>query len=147
MNKKPKKEVLVNGVMMTVYSIGWLGLLTNKGIANIRRWERLKILPKPIVIIPGEDRRYYLAAELVGYSEIYKRSDVRAGFPIQKTPFKRQARAFKVQLQQVINNPKKLKALVTKIPNEAAYEKGARRDRERNLKTTGARNSFGKAET
>lgn len=122
-HRKPTKEILLNGRKMTIYSIGWLSILTNKCLANIRRWERMGILPKPIVKLPSENRRYYLAAELIGYTKVYQQANVRTGFALTSTNFKQKAREFRNQLQVALNDPKKFNQLEEKLPNEKAFSK------------------------
>lgn len=130
-NLRPKKQVLVGDRMMTVYSIGWLGILTNKGNANIRKWERTGVLPKPLLVIEGETRRFYLAAELLGYSALYAASGIRAGIPIKASKFHLKCQRFQRDLKRLLKeSPEKL---VEKLPQEEAIDRGVSKKKERDL--------------
>jgi hypothetical protein len=74
------KKILYKGVLFPVYSIGWLAHLTNRVQKSIRQWERDKILPRPIMDA-NDGKRWYLAAEIMGYVKIVQTSDLRPGVP------------------------------------------------------------------
>lgn len=93
----PNKTVSYKSFRLRVYSVGWLAHLTERTSDTVRRWERLEVLPKPILVLGGK-RRWYSAAELKGYAEIFKRSNVRRKIPIESTNFRTLSYLFKKRL-------------------------------------------------
>ena len=86
MMQPPTKKVKYKGVVLKLYGVGWLALLCSRSTCQVRTWERLGYLPRPLLSAKG-DRRYYTVAELMGYSEIYKRSKVRRHVATTATRF------------------------------------------------------------
>ncbi len=102
----PKKKIRFKGCELTVYGIGWLAILCNRGTQSVRRWESDGHLPKPLLDLKSADRRYYTVAELLGYSEIYKRANVRRKVPISETNFKANCLTLCAHLRaSMVSNP------------------------------------------
>lgn len=62
-----KKTILLGKTQLEVYSIGWLSLYARISNPTIRLWERKKILPRPILKLPGK-KRFYTPTEITLYS-------------------------------------------------------------------------------
>lgn len=114
---KPKKTIHYKDRAITVYSIGWLALLVNRTVTQVRRWEKAKILPPPL-LDAHDNRRWYTAGELHGYSRVFKASNVRTGMKIENTPFKIKAAQFRMNFRKVLEGP--AKDIVAKLPEEEA---------------------------
>ena len=95
----PHKIVRYKGVRLKVYAIGYLAALTDRHTHTVRGWEVAGHLPKPLLALPNEKNRWYTSAELKGYSEIFKRSNVRRKVKISDTSFPRDALTFRASLQ------------------------------------------------
>lgn len=54
---------------LEVYTIGLLATATQMARVTLRLWERKKVLPRPILKIPGE-MRYYTASEILKYATV-----------------------------------------------------------------------------
>lgn len=97
----PTKKVVFKGFKLKVYSIGWLALLTNRTSWTVRRWESLGMLPQPVLNFSQGAKRYsrwYTAAELLAYSEIFKKSNVKTKTPIQETTFGQNCSIFRAHI-------------------------------------------------
>src|ERR1043166_4767149 len=69
---------IYGGETIRVYSIGWLAYMCNRNQQSIRRWQRDKILPAPIFDL-NDGKRWYTAAELIGYAKIVRSANIRPG--------------------------------------------------------------------
>lgn len=125
-----KKDILYKGVRLTVYSIGWLSLVTGRTNFTVRRWERVGLLPPPLINLnadtdPRSKRvnktfRWYLAAEIIGFSENFKRAGFGLHLKAEDTSFKQDNYAFQTALKKVLlSNPKQM---LPKLPNEKELE-------------------------
>ena len=81
------KVVKFGETYLRVYSIGHLAMALDRSAATIRRWQRNKVIPRPI-IATRDGARWYLKEEIVVYSRLVKTYDVRTGLSIEKTGFK-----------------------------------------------------------
>ena len=120
--KTPYKKVIMHGEhKLTVYSIGWLALLSSRHPQTVRNWEYDGILPKPIFTEIDEDgTRFYCVAELVGYVHILNAYPRPKGWR-GKTDWKGlqdKLYAFRANLVSLLKqeNPK---ALIAVLPSEA----------------------------
>ena len=93
------KMIVFNGFKLKTYSVGWLALLTDRTTFSVRRWEADGYLPRPLIKAKGDNARWYSAAELRGYAEVYRNANVRTNVRIDDTPFKRHAFIFRANLQ------------------------------------------------
>lgn len=125
MQKLPfKRNVILDGRKVTLYSIGWLGYMVKRHAQTVRKWEKMGILPKPIFEGQVDDVfRWYSAAELVGYSKIYGSIHMPSSIKDAKRvmdglqKFKRKAHEFHSALKDIImDDTKKLPAV---LPGEA----------------------------
>ena len=89
---------------------------------TIRIWEKNGVLPKPLLRLDGTDYRWYSAAELIGYSEIFhsckdamrRTSTLKSGFP-------RKCAWFQAQLRGAVK--KDPSAFKPKLPQEDSIRK------------------------
>jgi hypothetical protein len=99
----PSKIVAFRNHSITVYSIGWLAILTNRSSQSVRLWERRQLLPKPILQL-NDGFRWYTAAELLGYSKIYNAAGITPGVSIFSSTFAANAGDFHRQLKLELTN-------------------------------------------
>ena len=130
MSTPRNKRITYLGATLTVYSIGYFAHIVNRSSDSVRRWERTKVLPTPIFSLPEDKRRWYTAAELYGYAEIFRKSNIRPRVKIEDTPFKRMCNDFKLKLKYEMDRdiaqfPKEL--LREKETNKALLEKSQAR--------------------
>ncbi len=105
-----EKSIIYGSHSIKVYSIGFLSYMCNRSQNCIRRWQRTKILPRPIFDL-YDGKRWYTAAELIGYTQIVRQGNIRAG---AKMPIsvKLQFADFRRQLKHVIKkDPDNLQGL------------------------------------
>lgn len=97
-----EKKVVYGAETISLYSIGYLAYMSHRSQATIRRWQRNGILPKPIFDL-YDGKRWYTAPELIGYTQIVRQGNVRAG---KKIGFliKRQFLEFRHRLKKVIKD-------------------------------------------
>ncbi len=115
-------QIKYKGETFMVYAIGWFALVTGRDINTIRRWEWAGIIPTPLFDLEFSNSRrnygkfrWYLAAEIMGYSAIYKNANVRVKVPIESTNFKPKSFGFKRDLtKQLESNPKQI---IKELPN------------------------------
>lgn len=98
-----EKTITYNGFTFAVYPISWLAFLMGRATITVRRWERTNMLPKPLFQLPNCTTRYYCAAEIQGYVEILKQSNIRRCVLISSTGFNRETHLFKERLRKVID--------------------------------------------
>jgi hypothetical protein len=117
-----KKQVLLdNHQMLTLYSIGWLALLTKRRPVTLRLWESQGVLPKPIFDGQlSEPFRYYTAGELMGYAKVINTYSQRRrpGYAFS-AEMKAKLHDFRVDLKKTMTGHKNL---VLKLPDEAQIE-------------------------
>lgn len=63
------KRVTWNGVQIHLYSIGWLSFHSKMAQVTLRLWQRQKVLPEPVMQLPGSVR-WYSAPEVILFSQI-----------------------------------------------------------------------------
>jgi len=80
------KVVRFGEVHLRVYSIGYLAMALDRSTHTIRRWERNKLIPKPLVHTQ-DGARWYLKEEIDKYSKLAKQYNVQTGFSIEQTGF------------------------------------------------------------
>jgi DNA-binding transcriptional MerR regulator len=85
MNAPTKKVIKYKGIVMTVYTLGWLAHLSGCSIHTLRFWEGRKVMPRPIFKLPGH-RRWYTSLELIHYAKGIK--DFWANYSRDSTGFK-----------------------------------------------------------
>lgn len=116
-----KKTVLLDGQQsLTVYSIGWLALLTRRHPGTMRSWERRGLLPLPLFEKQIDPMfRYYCAAELMGYARIINSARREVGKAYDKG-LKERMHSFRADLKKAMAaNPGNL---VLKLPDEERLE-------------------------
>ena len=64
------KRVSFHNAVLTVYSIGWLSILSGMATVTLRLWQRKNGFPSPYFVIRGT--RYYTALELTAYSKLIR---------------------------------------------------------------------------
>lgn len=129
-----KKVVMFDEFNLTVYSIGWLALVTQRHPMTIRKLEYQGILPEPIFdrADVGGDYRYYCAAEIVGYGQIISQNPRPVGGSLREggkskgaakrtQVLKQKLHEFRTELKKQLDN-KRPTALLTALPNEARLE-------------------------
>jgi DNA-binding transcriptional MerR regulator len=82
--KTKKVRLVAGGEIYTLYSIGWIAVLTNKDPHTIRRYEWRQIIPKPL-ITTKDNQRWYLAEEVAGYSREIKATLLKPKMNIEHT--------------------------------------------------------------
>lgn len=63
------KKVRCNDLIVYVYSIGWLSYWTKLAPVTLRLWQRKKILPEPVLAVPG-NYRWYTSREVLEYAKL-----------------------------------------------------------------------------
>jgi hypothetical protein len=122
-----------NSFSITLYSIGWLSFLVRRHVQTVRIWERDGILPKPVFDKQVDDMyRWYCAAELMGYAQIYQSlkmpSTLKDSSQVAKSMviFKRKAHSYYTALKNEINKTSKTLA---SLPKEEFLIKAVRNNR------------------
>lgn len=86
------KLVSFGKMQIRVYSIGHLALALHRSCATIRRWQRAKIIPPPIVKTK-DGARWYMREEIEAYSRLVKVGNIVTGVSIEETGFPTEAHA------------------------------------------------------
>jgi len=137
----PKKRILFEGFNLTVYSIGWLALMTHRHVQTVRMWEYSGLMPLPIIPRDQIDGvyRYYTAAEIIGYTQIFNQNQMRPGIPKKggTNPQRRKLHdlmhSFRSQLKAKFFQKDKA-VFITNLPNEAKIEEALRTPRNRDIR-------------
>lgn len=128
--KFPRKVILFGGRKITLYSIAWLGAMSEKSPRTIHAWEREGNFPKPLFALK-DGNRWYCASELYGYSRIIKAVNLRPGrYADGKTAtFTLKTHSFQFQsaLKKMLKG--KLKDVPDKLVDEDDMLKALRRAR------------------
>ena len=80
------KLVAFGNVQVRVYSIGHMALALHRSTATIRRWQRKKIIPPPLVKTK-DGARWYLKEELELYKRLVMNFNITTGVSIEETGF------------------------------------------------------------
>jgi hypothetical protein len=133
-----KKRTVFEDHSLTLYSIGWLGILVNRHTQTVRLWEYKGYLPRPIFATDEVQVRYYSAAELIGYAQIINTFPRSCGAPGTKgkTPwkkFKTRLHEFKQQLIAAIQQ-KHQNVFIEALPNEQKLKEAWQNNLSKDLK-------------
>jgi hypothetical protein len=129
MNPPLTTRATVQGRLMQLYSVGWLAHFMGRSVFRVRHWERIGVLPRPLVSLPPETNtfqkvwpmRWYLAAEVIGYSQIFKTIRILPGVGIERTDFKRRVFEFRTALKKML--AKEIQRVPSELQNEKEVER------------------------
>lgn len=76
----PRRTVIFRNHRLRLYTLGWIAYLSNRSVRSLHRWERNGILPPPLMPSP-DGTRWYLAAEVKGYSALARAAAMHPGRP------------------------------------------------------------------
>lgn len=121
------KDVEFENHRVRIYSIGWLSLIAKLTPSNCKRWEKLGILPKPLMQLTGK-WRYYLADEILGYSNALSRARISSGQSrkeFDRGTFSRLSRITRAAVR--LKAEKSPEELLTKLPQENAIREALKK--------------------
>lgn len=119
---------------MTVYSIGWLAILTKRHPGTMRNWESNGLLPKPIFDKQIDDvYRYYTAGELMGYTKIVTSFRREPGKPFPKD-LKNRLHEFRMKLKEQMKIRPEI--IVLKLANEEQIEEALKNNVDKRQRRT-----------
>lgn len=114
----------ISGKMFTLYSIGWLALLTDRDPHTIRRYEYDQLIPPPLLKMSNR-KRLYFAEEIVGYANAIKNANIRPRHTIASTGLQNACYLVRDKLKLKIKQDVKL--MSAKLTDEVAlYSKTLR---------------------
>jgi len=110
------KVIKFNDVYLRVFSIGYLSVALERSTATVRRWQRMELLPPPI-ITTMDGARWYLREEIQLYTRLTKQHGLHTGNSIEETGFPSAAKAEIAKLRDTLTRT------VAKKENTAANTK------------------------
>ncbi len=121
-----EKNFIYGDSVLKMYSIGWLAYMCNRSQVCLRKWQRDGILPRPLFDL-NDGRRWYTAAELIGYAKIIREGNVSPGrkslFAVKEWMWR-----FRLRLKKLYD--KEPDRIRKELPNEFSIKDLMRRHKE-----------------
>lgn len=86
------RVVMFGKASVRVFSIGNLALAIGRSSATIRRWQRIGVIPPPLISLPSKER-YYIKEEIETYKRVMQTFGLRTGSDIEASGFPKQIHA------------------------------------------------------
>lgn len=112
-----RKKFEVNGVVFQCYGVTWLAATMNVHSAHVRLMERRGVLPPPLLNRTADNFRWYLPAEVLGYSKLYQKHAPMKNGGYIKSGFKEAVWKFRTKLRAMLKND--LGNVYTSLPFES----------------------------
>lgn len=112
----PTRQVIFKGFKCKLYSVSWLARMLNRRVDTVRGWERQLVLPRPLLNFEDHFYRWYSAAEVLGYTQVYAGCPHCLNGRVDLYTFKKRAIDFHIKLRHIIE--KDPTQLLTSFPQE-----------------------------